>query len=88
MSVPAYIAGDKTGPKMPRLGEKERDSVGIKFSGSVMRGEKTVEQGLREAAVRASMRVDKREVVKEEVAEECYGDVRDQWGRSKRKLGY
>jgi hypothetical protein len=87
MSVPAYIAGDKTGPKMPRLGEKERDSVGIKFSGSVMRGEKTVEQGLREAAVRASMRVDKRGVVKEEV-EGWTEDVRDQWGRSKRKLGY
>ena len=87
MSVPAYIAGDKTGPKMPRLGAKERDSVGIKFSGSVMRGEKTVEQGLREAAVRASMRVDKREVVKEAV-EGWTEDVRDQWGRSKRKLGY
>ena len=46
---------------MPRVEEKRRDSVGIRFSGSVLTGEKSVEQRLRESDIRARMEVDKRE---------------------------
>jgi hypothetical protein len=53
MSVAGYIAGDKGGGlKMPRLGEKGKDQVGIRFSGSVLTGEKSVEQRLREVGLR------------------------------------
>ena len=53
MSVPGYIAGDKGGGlKMPRLAETGKDQVGIRFSGSVLTGEKSVEQRLREVGLR------------------------------------
>ena len=80
MSVPGYIAGDKGGGlKMPRVEEKRRDSVGIRFSGSVLTGEKSVEQRLRENDIRARMEVDQREREKEEP--EFIWDMRDEAGR-------
>ena len=80
MSVPGYIAGDKGGGlKMPRVGEKGKDNVGIRFSGTVLTGEKSVEQRLRESDIRARMEVDKRECEKEEP--EFLWDVRDSDGR-------
>ena len=80
MSVPGYIAGDKGGGlKMPRLAEKGKDNVGIRFSGTVLTGEKSVEQRLRESDIRARMEVDKREREKEEP--EFIWDLRDSDGR-------
>ena len=80
MSVPGYIAGDKGGGlKMPRLAEKGKDNVGIRFSGTVLTGEKSVEQRLRESDIRARMEVDKREREKEEP--DWIWDVRDSDGR-------
>ncbi len=64
---------------MPRVEDKRRDSVGIRFSGSVMTGEKSVEQRLRESDIRARMEVDKREREKEEP--EFIWDLRDEAGR-------
>ena len=84
MSVPGYIAGGTLGRpggglKMPRLGEKGKDNVGIRFSGTVLTGEKSVEQRLRESDIRARMEVDKREREKEEP--EFIWDLRDSDGR-------
>jgi hypothetical protein len=53
MSVAGYIAGNKGGGlRMPRVAEKGRDQLGIRFSGAVLSGEKSVEQGLRESGLR------------------------------------
>jgi len=37
---------------MPRVGDRGRDRLGIQFSGAVLSGEKSVEQGLRESGLR------------------------------------
>jgi hypothetical protein len=80
MSVAGYIAGDKGGGvKMPRLGEKGKDNVGIQFSGAVLSGEKSVEQRLRESDIRTRMEVDKREREKEEPERDW--SLRDENGR-------
>jgi hypothetical protein len=53
MSVAGYIAGDKGGGlRMPRPAEEGRDGLGIRFSGAVLSGEKSVEQRLREVELR------------------------------------
>ena len=53
MSVAGYIAGNKGGGlRMPRVAEQGKDKVGIQFSGAVLNGEKSVEQGLRESGLR------------------------------------
>ena len=53
MSVPAYIAGNRGGGlRMPRMDGKGADRLGIQFSGSVVRGEKSVAEGLRDAGLR------------------------------------
>jgi hypothetical protein len=53
MSVAGYIAGGKGGGlRMPRVAERGRDGLGIRFSGAVLSGEKSVEQGLRESGLR------------------------------------
>ena len=57
MSVAGYIAGGTLGRpggglRMPRVAEKGRDGLGIQFSGAVLSGEKSVEQGLRESGLR------------------------------------
>jgi hypothetical protein len=79
MSVAGYIAGGKGGLRMPRVAERGRDGLGIRFSGAVLSGEKSVEQRLRESDIRARMEVDKREREKEEP--EFLWDVRDETGR-------
>ena len=57
MSVAGYIAGGTLGRpggglRMPRVGDRGRDRLGIQFSGAVLSGEKSVEQGLRESGLR------------------------------------
>ncbi len=80
MSVPGYIAGNRGGGlKMPRVAEKGKDNVGIRFSGSVLTGEKSVEQRFRESDMRARMEVDKREREKEEPERDW--NLRDENGR-------
>ncbi len=53
MSLAGYIAGNRGGGlRMPRVAEKGRDRLGIRFSGAVLSGEKSVEQRFREAGLR------------------------------------
>jgi hypothetical protein len=81
MSVFSYIAGDKGQVKMPREGA---DRLGIRFSGSVLTGETTVEAGLQAERARALEDLARREEVRERQAGRLEGfdpPLRDQWGR-------
>jgi hypothetical protein len=80
MSVFSYIAGDEKGLKMPRGANGGVDGVGIKFSGAVLTGERTVEQRLREDGLRALEETARKEEDRERV-EGWDPLLRDQWGR-------
>ncbi|HKD07030.1 MAG TPA: hypothetical protein VKB79_14095 [Bryobacteraceae bacterium] len=54
MSVPGYMAKDGDELRMPRLGDWERDGLGIRMRGAVMQGERSVESRLREDATKYS----------------------------------
>jgi hypothetical protein len=54
MSVAGYMAKDSDELRMPRLGDRERDGLGIRMRGAVMQGERSVESRLREDATRYS----------------------------------
>jgi hypothetical protein len=48
------MAKDGDELRMPRLRSGERDEMGIRMSGSVLQGERSVESGLREDGVKYS----------------------------------
>ena len=54
MSVPGYMAKEGDELRMPRLGDRERDGLGIRMRGAVMQGERSVESRLREDATKFS----------------------------------
>ena len=55
MSVPGYMAKDGDELRMPRLGDWERDGLGIRMRGAVMQGERSVESRLREDATEVAL---------------------------------
>ena len=63
MSIAGYLSAGKTEVRMSGKGS---DELGIRFEGAVLTGEKSVEEALREGAVRGKVSAD-----------EYYGGVED-----------